>query len=343
MVIFSPDGKTLASSDDEGSIILWDVQNGVSKCTIQSDSSSVRSLSFSSDGQFLVSGGDDGYIRIWDLMRGILASSFHAHSAGISSIAFSYNNQTIISSSWDKTVKIWVVETAISKFFSLGFFGGMFGKKQTETESVSSLPSFILQQAREAKKNLAPASTSSISTSIESDAYSFRWENANIPVRDPQISLEDWHLWLKEWKRKEEERKKEQRAKERLRLREERLNLEKQRAKERLRLQEERLKLEKQREERLRKEQKLKEEKRKQEQQRQQQKLKQKTTDFWSNSSPSNSDRKTWQEKSIQTNRYKTSNFWNSTSPSSSGGKIRVQGYHRKDGTYVKPHYRKKN
>ena len=279
-------------------------------------------------------------------MRGILASSFHAHSNRISSVTFSYNNQTIISSSWDKTVKIWAAETAIPKFFNISFFAGLFGKKQTKTENASSLPSFIFQ---EAQKNLVQAPTSSIST-IDSDAYSFRWESTNIPARDPQISLEDWDQWLKEWKRKEEDRKKEQRAKERIRLTQERLKLEKHREErlrkeqklkeeklirrtekplklkkqgqerlireqkpgERLKQNEEYLKLEKQRKERARSEQKLKEEKLKQEQQ--QENLKPKTTDFW-----------------------------NSILSSSSGEKTFVQGYHRRNGTYVKAHHRKQS
>ena len=134
-------------------------------------------------------------------MRGILASSFHAHSNKISSVTFSYNNQTLISSSWDKTVKIWAAKTAIPKFFNINFFAGIFGKKQAETENSSSLPSFILQQTQAEQNNRVQDTMSSIST-IEPDAYSFRGESTNIPARDPQISLEDWDQWLKEWKPK---------------------------------------------------------------------------------------------------------------------------------------------
>ncbi len=207
--------------------------------------------------RFLASGSDDGYIRIWDLLRATPVSSFHAHSKGISSITFSYNDQTIMSSSWDKKVKIWVVKPAISNLVT-NFFEGLFGKKEATKEYASSLPSFILLQA---KNNSVQASNGS---NVNPDIYSFIQEKINIPVRNAQVSLEDWNKWLQKWKREEEKRRKEQRAKERLRLREKHL------------------KLEKEKEERLRRKQKLQEEKLKQEQQQRQRENNK--TDWWSSS-----------------------------------------------------------
>ncbi|MHC5671346.1 WD40 repeat domain-containing protein [Nostoc sp.] len=198
VVVFSPDGKILASSDDDGDIILWDMQTGLSKCTIQGHSSSVRSLGFSSNGQLLVSGDDDGYVKIWNLTTGTLDSSFYAHSAGVSSVAFCFNNQVLVSSSWDKTVKLWVLETAIPKPSKIGFFKGVFGKKQPEAELIPSLPNFILQQVQGNSEKLNESIFSSVGAKFETEAYSFCWETSQPPVKNPQLGLEDWERLLRD-------------------------------------------------------------------------------------------------------------------------------------------------
>lgn len=258
------------------------MKNGLSKCNINGYSCSVRSLAFSSNGQFLVSGGDDGCIRVWDLSRGSLSYAFQAHSTGISSIEFGYNDQVIVSASWDKTVKIWVAEAVIPKSQKVGLFGGLFGKKMPESESLPSLPSFILQEIQEIGRETSQASSSPQTISVEASTYSFQWSTSKVPVRDPQLSLEEWNRWLKKWRREEEERKKEQRTKERLRLREERL------------------KLERQREDRLRKEQQLRENKAKQQNTaanssaNNSSKQQKSNGDFWGGTSSGNSSGKTY-------------------------------------------------
>jgi WD40 repeat protein len=52
-VVFSPDGKTLASSDDDGVITLWDVATRKVRTSMRLPAKFVRALAYSPDGKTL--------------------------------------------------------------------------------------------------------------------------------------------------------------------------------------------------------------------------------------------------------------------------------------------------
>jgi WD40 repeat protein len=73
-VVFSPDGKTLASGGDDYKIILWGVED-LGKLTILTDNTKekhknwVCSLAFHPQGDFLVSGSQDKTIKLWSTKK----------------------------------------------------------------------------------------------------------------------------------------------------------------------------------------------------------------------------------------------------------------------------------
>jgi WD40 repeat protein/predicted Ser/Thr protein kinase len=114
-VVFSPDGKILASGSADRSIKLWDVQSGTLKQTLTGHSNGVHSLEFSPDGMTLASGSDDKTIKLWNAQTGALKQTLTGHNSAVHTIAFSPDGNLLASGSTDKTIKIWDVRTGALK------------------------------------------------------------------------------------------------------------------------------------------------------------------------------------------------------------------------------------
>ena len=66
---FTPDGRTLVSSDFGGGVIVWDVARGRVSEELSAHRGPVWALAVSPDGRTLYSAGDDGRMILWDLAR----------------------------------------------------------------------------------------------------------------------------------------------------------------------------------------------------------------------------------------------------------------------------------
>ena len=104
-VAFSPDGKYLASGDDE--VKLWNVKTWKPK-EVQVGST-VNSVAFSPDGKYLATGGRDGIIKLWDMESMALAKTLTGHTDIVTSVAFSPDGKYLASGSAGKTVCVWEV------------------------------------------------------------------------------------------------------------------------------------------------------------------------------------------------------------------------------------------
>ncbi|GAB4365842.1 MAG: NB-ARC domain-containing protein [Elainellaceae cyanobacterium] len=111
MVSFSPNGKLVAITDDNGSVQLWSATTSELLQVFRGHTGWVWAVGFSPNGTLIASGSTDNTIRIWDINANRLVHVLTEHTSPIRSVAFNPNGELLASASADCTVKLWDVAT----------------------------------------------------------------------------------------------------------------------------------------------------------------------------------------------------------------------------------------
>ncbi|HYH85054.1 MAG TPA: caspase family protein [Pyrinomonadaceae bacterium] len=117
-VAFSPDGKTLASGSDDGTVKLWDAETGAQVRKLKGHAGSVRVVAFSPDSRLVATVEDASYrktdyaIKLWDAATGAEARNIQTGERNdVYSLAFSPDGKLLAGACRDKTVRLWDVAT----------------------------------------------------------------------------------------------------------------------------------------------------------------------------------------------------------------------------------------
>jgi WD40 repeat protein len=105
---FSPDERTLATASWDGTVKLWDLEQGALLWSGQ-HLDAVRSLVFSPTGDWLISGASDGTIYFWNPASGALMQTLRDEGGVVYSLACSPDGRLLASGSLEGSIRLWQI------------------------------------------------------------------------------------------------------------------------------------------------------------------------------------------------------------------------------------------
>jgi len=108
-IVFDPTGDLLASAGDDGSILLWEMdENSTAHSELGRHDGSVWALAFAPDGRSLVSAGADQTVRIWDVSERTESPVFQIENASrVRAVAYSPDGRTVVFGDEEGLIHLW--------------------------------------------------------------------------------------------------------------------------------------------------------------------------------------------------------------------------------------------
>lgn len=112
---FSPDGRTLATGNKDGTATIRDLLTGKGLRRLGQPVQPGRAafvlgaLTFSPDGRVVAAGYSEQTVRLLEVATGKERARYQGHRDSIISLAFSPDGRLLASGSWDRTVMVWDV------------------------------------------------------------------------------------------------------------------------------------------------------------------------------------------------------------------------------------------
>ncbi|KAF8553723.1 WD40 repeat-like protein, partial [Imleria badia] len=106
--VYHPDGRRIVIHSDDGTIGVWNLENGVQEgeSMKHSEGHSTHRLAVTTDGTRIISGNEDGSVRVWDV-----ESQEIGHGDAIWRVLWSRDGSRFVSASEDKVICCWNAHT----------------------------------------------------------------------------------------------------------------------------------------------------------------------------------------------------------------------------------------
>lgn len=103
----SPDGMSLVTGHQDGSIKIWEATSGELLVSFNMHTDAITSLVISPDGSFILSGSLDKTAKLSRIVDGQLLMSLQGHTDGVIGVSFSPDQRNVTTRSLDNTIITW--------------------------------------------------------------------------------------------------------------------------------------------------------------------------------------------------------------------------------------------
>jgi WD40 repeat protein len=104
---FVHEGRSLVSGSEDGTLRLWDVENGQCLRIVQGHTHSVYDIDWSPDGAYLVSGGSDALVALWNVDGNSPPRLLAGHSGVVIGVGWSGDGSHLATSEWNNAIRLW--------------------------------------------------------------------------------------------------------------------------------------------------------------------------------------------------------------------------------------------
>jgi WD40 repeat protein len=122
---FAPNGRTLATVNKAGTVLLWDLEAGKEIRRVNDRPRSGRRLAFSPCGKVLATAsGESGPVRLWNVADGAELRHWD-HAGGVSALAFAPDGKTLATGGHARDTRLWETATGKERFVRDGHWSGV--------------------------------------------------------------------------------------------------------------------------------------------------------------------------------------------------------------------------